>query len=65
MNAFVIEVAGERKEAFVYDLPLNAETEKSLRKYACDSYGPAAQLRRMTPQEEHEFKVHGVEFFRP
>jgi hypothetical protein len=63
MNAFVIEVAGERKRAFVYDRPLNGESEKALDEYARASFGDDALLRRMTPQEEHEFKIQGVEFF--
>jgi hypothetical protein len=29
MNAFIIEVAGERKEEFAYEQPLNEEAERA------------------------------------
>ena len=64
MNAFIIEVAGERKEAFAYERPVNEGTERALVEYARANYGADAELRRMTQQEEHEFKTQGVEFFK-
>jgi hypothetical protein len=64
MNAFVIEVAGERKEAFAYERPFNEGTMKALVEYAKASYGGNAELRRMSQQEEHEFKTSGIEFFK-
>ena len=65
MNAFIIEVQGERKEAFAYERPLNEGTERALLEYARANYGVDARLRRMTSQEEDEFKTHGVELSKP
>lgn len=63
MNAFIIEVHGERNEAFSYERPFNEGTENALLEYARASYGRDAMVRRMTSQEEHEFKTQGLEFF--
>ena len=62
MNTFVIEVAGERREAFAYEHPLNEGTVRALVEYAKASYGEDAELRRMSDQEEHEFKTSGINF---
>ena len=64
MNAFVIEIAGERKEAFAYERPVNEGTVQALVEYAKANYGMDAKLRRMSQQEEHEFKTTGIEFFK-
>ena len=60
MSAFIIEVAGERKEAFAYERPLNEGTGRALLEYARANYGADAELRRMTAHEEHEFKTRGL-----
>ena len=39
MDAFMIEVDGEVKEAFNYDRPLSAQSEKGLAEYARANYG--------------------------
>jgi len=64
MNAFVIAVAGERKEAFAYERPLNEGSLQALVEYARANYGADAELRQMNQQEEHEFKTSGIEFFK-
>ena len=37
---------------------------KALVEYAKASYGGNAELRRMSQQEEHEFKTTGIELFK-
>ena len=47
MNAFIIEVAGERKEQFAYERPLNEGTERGLLEYVRANYGADAERRRI------------------
>ena len=64
MNAFIIEQKGVIKEAFSYERVLNEGTQKALVEYARATYGPEVALRRMTPEEEAHFRLHGPEFFK-
>lgn len=59
MVSFIIEKAGEIKEAFQYGRPLLMESYKALEEYARANYGADAIVREMTKDEEAEFMLHG------
>jgi hypothetical protein len=52
MEAFIIEEAGEIKEAFSYDRPLIEASRHALEEYARATYGGDAIIRPMTRKEE-------------
>jgi hypothetical protein len=64
MEAFIIEEAGEIKEAFSYDRPLIEASRHALEEYARATYGGDAIIRPMTRKEEADFACSGSEFFR-
>jgi len=64
MEAFIIEQAGQIKEAFSYDRPLIEATRHALEEYARATYGDDAIIRPMTRKEEADFIRFGSEFFR-
>ena len=61
-SAFIIEEGNTVHEAFVYDQTLSDDSCKALEEYARANYGSDVVLRRMTPQEEVDFNVHGPAF---
>lgn len=63
MQAFIIEQAGEVKEAFAYERPLSEASRQALVEYAKANYGDDAELRNMTAQEQADFVLHGAEYF--
>ncbi|HBB96470.1 MAG TPA: hypothetical protein DC054_13870 [Blastocatellia bacterium] len=63
MSAYIIEAKGEIKEAFHYDRPVSADSEKGILEYARATYGADATLRRMTEEEAANFALHGPDFF--
>ena len=64
MEAFIIEQAGQIKEAFSYDRPLIETTRHALEEYARATYGDGAIIRPMTRKEAASFTRFGLEFFR-
>lgn len=62
MEAFIIEQAGQIKEAFTYDRPLIEATLHALEEYARATYGDDAIIRPMTRKEEIDFTRFGPEF---
>jgi hypothetical protein len=63
MNPYIIKAEVEIKEAFNYDRPLSADSEKGILEYAQATYGADATLRRMTEEEAANFMLHGAGFF--
>lgn len=63
MASFVIEKAGEIKEAFQYERPLLDGSYKALEEYARATYGTDALVREMTKDEEARFKLRGQAAF--
>jgi hypothetical protein len=63
MEAFIIEQAGQIKEAFSYDRPLIESSRHALEEYARVTYGDDAIIRPMTRKEEASFTRFGPEFF--
>ena len=64
MEAFIIEQAGQIKEAFSYDRPLIETTHHALEEYARATYGDDAIIRPMTRKEEADLTRFGSKFFR-
>lgn len=64
MEAFIIEQAGQIKEAFSYDLPLIDASLHALEEYALATYGDDAVLRPMTREEAADYARLGPEFFK-
>jgi len=62
MQAFIIEAAGEIKEAFSYERQLIEASRQGLVEYARATYGPDALVRQMTPKEQRVFVKEGAEF---
>jgi hypothetical protein len=63
MEAFIIEQAGEIKEAFSYDRPLIEASRHALEEYARTTYGDDAIIRPMTRKETADFARFGSEYF--
>lgn len=64
MEAFIIEKAGQIKEAFSYERPLIEASRHALEEYARATYGDDAICRPMTRKEEAGFHRFGPEFFK-
>lgn len=56
MQGYIIENGGEIKETFHYERPLNADSLHAVGEYARANYGADAVFRKMTAQEELEFR---------
>ena len=55
MSAFIIEIDGEIKEKFSYEILFSTATQQSLVAYSHANYGPEAVFRQMTDEEAAEF----------
>ena len=64
MEAFIIEQAGQIKEAFSYERPLIDASLHALEEYTLATYGDDAVLRPMTRHEAADYARLGPEFFK-